>query len=307
MWPEFLMTSLLAAVTLILLAAAVAAASASLLLGLDAFGPPASRRDPAAAFTRLRYLSLRRCSLAEAATRHGSGGSGVYGCLRRVGLALWGAAQTATPGEEQTAATAGGVGPSRRQRACSATAVALLHCLLPPVCAAAEGVRAAGAAITRPRPRTPPPPPLHDLLASCPQLRFVDLTYVSGAGTRPDELARLAGRLAASGSVHYLAVSQPGWLPLGRTARCGSEGERGPGSDSGDEGEGGTLECARMRAGASSWGLRWLWGFGRGGRLGAAAPQARRSRARRPRSGTGAPLLLDCAGLDAVISRELGF
>lgn len=61
--PETLATAFLASAALLVLAAMLCAAAAWLLLGL----PVAALRgvDPAAAFNRLRYLSLRRCTLAD--------------------------------------------------------------------------------------------------------------------------------------------------------------------------------------------------------------------------------------------------
>lgn len=266
--PEFLATVALAASLLGLLILATATAVGWLLLGLPAttqlpFGLQwltgfqfAQRvTDPAIAFKRLRYLSLRRCTLAEHLRPTANRGLVFGGWLAGLGSVWAAAAQAAAAVREQQSAGAAaaaaaaaadngdggsalmaeGGAHAHRRRACETVGAALLHWLLPRACAAAELCLTAVVALLGRTSRLPPLrlllrwsrgpggaaasgllqlPRLAVLLSSCPELRFVDLTYISGGGSGPADLAKLAHVLRRTGGVHYLAVAQPAWLPL---------------------------------------------------------------------------------------------
>ncbi len=334
LWPEVLATALLAAAHLVLLAVAVGLATAWLLLGLPETSRAISRLwqlsglaagtaatvdapcdlpppNPAAAFTRLRCLSLRRCTLAAAsvltashpnsgsnhnASRGGHSGSGGL-------LTLW-----ASGGVDSGQA---GELPSRRQRACSAGGSVLLHWLLPRACGVALMAGTAWRALAlpcfarcrssssaRPRGPHPPHPPtsrLAVLLSSCPDLRFVDLTFASGSATSwPNSASGIISSLQRAGNVHYLAVGQPARVQLDEAAFGGAEGgwlldedrvaEEEDGEGAGRDGYGGV-------------------GSGGGGVRGARQPVVDQQWWRAAPAG---PLLVECPGFDEIIARELG-
>jgi hypothetical protein len=325
--------------------------------------------DPAAAFTRLRYLSLRRCTLSEAAAGR-SGGSIRAGGACGGGLFAWWRAlvQAVALAREQAAAaavedggrsgdgsgggsgTAGG-GRDHRRRLCSTGGAALLHWLLPRACG---GAQCAGSLLRKASGRLAPPfaagcgatavPALQALLAACPHLRFVDLTFVSGSGSRHSELARLAAALSRQGNVHYLAVSQPARVPLeaaaaaaaaagaGGSAAGGGErdvscgrgrrrGRRRRGERRGGNGDrasgggsrgGGSRDGGGGGGGSGGWQAWWAWlGWGRrdssgGGREREEGPSSLRQQAERQAATLGGPLLIESAGMEEIIARELG-
>jgi hypothetical protein len=324
--------------------------------------------EPAAAFTRLRYLSLRRCTLPEhTAGHHGgsSSGAGSGGGL----LACWRTlARAAALAQEQAAVAAAGDGGSNRQggsssggsgsrqRACSTGGAALLHWLLPHACGGAQRAggllraasarlgparlrlsssRVSGAAATGPAASmatsavAPPPLPLQALLAACPELRFVDLTCVSGAAAQPAAAAVLAAALGRAGNVHYLAVSQAVRVAL-EVAAAAAAAEAGDlHNDSiGGDGGGGSEPAAWARdasepprlggaAGSGTDAPAWPWAWlrrSRGGiRGGGEGAEDRERRAQRQRrkaarqaAALGGPLLVEVTGMDDIIASELG-
>jgi len=273
----------------------LSAASSTLIPGWWAGGgsaaasPAASAAaavDPASAFTRLRYLSLRRCTLADSSAAQGDGSSsgqssGQHRRTRSGGgggvFALWAAARAAgASAVEQCAADAGGrrvAAPNHRRRACSTAGAALLHWLLPRACAVAQLAGRAARLLAPPlsfhpprsepsslsttqhqrAPLKPPPAaaPLAALLGSCPHLRFADLTFISGAATSPSEMAALVVAMRRAGNVHYLAIAQPGRLPIEAVGAAQAGSDEGGSDTAGDAGAGGGTSYAGSDGGSS--------------------------------------------------------